>query len=859
MTDETILDLIDQVAASGLVQLDLSYRELTSLPPEIGKLTQLESLDLCGNNLTALPPEIGRLRNLLQLDLRHNRLVGLAPEMGLLTNLTSLDLRDNRLTSLPPEMEMMVNLTTLDLRQNRISVFPHPLLQLYALEELQLWRNPLESVPVEIAQLARLTMLNLGGNEMVEIPEGIWRLANLERLIIDHTRVSAIPPEIGRLRSLKYVELHNNWLTAVPPEIGELKQLLTLILHNNAITYLPPEIGQLRHLRQLDLHHNQLVSLPPEIGGLSRLERLDLSENPLAVPPEILEKGDTPTAVITYYLDHLGGDKRPLNEAKMVLVGQGGVGKTSLVKRLIEGAYDPWEPKTQGIAIQPWEIQVNDAEIQLNVWDFGGQEIMHATHQFFLTRRTLYLLVLDGRLNEEENRLEYWLKIIQSFGGDSPIIVVGNKSDLQTIHLDRRGLQAKYRQIRAFIDTSCATGAGIDQLKARIAREVTRMPHVRDALLDTWFEVKREVEALDKDYIPYEAYVEICRQHNVTDERSQRTLIGFLHDLGIVLNFQDDPRLEDTNILNPQWVTNGVYRILNDPTLSRKNGLLERSDLDHILDPQTYPRHKHQFILDMMRKFELCFGFDGFEEERFLVPDLLSKEAPVTGQWENALAFQYHYNVLPSSVISRFIVRMHPYLYEDVYWRNGVMVADQGNTALVQADREDRRVYVWVRGPHRTRRALLSIIRFHFDVIHSSIPGIHVEEKVPLPNHPEIVVDYRYLLDLESMGEKSFVPPGLRQRVDVRALLDGIDLSKLQEGTVRLRQILVERFDLEELRTLCYDLAVDFDGLNATGKAGKARELIAYLQRRERLADLVHLGRRQRPDVAWGSLVSLWE
>ena len=52
---------------------------------------------------------------------------------------------------------------------------------------------------------------------------------------------------------------------------------------------------------------------------------------------------------------------------------------------------------------------------------------MHATHQFFLTRRSVYILVLDSRLNQEENRVEYWLKIIQSFGGESPVLIVGNK------------------------------------------------------------------------------------------------------------------------------------------------------------------------------------------------------------------------------------------------------------------------------------------------------------------------------------------------------------------------------------------------------------------------------------------------
>ncbi|MCU0519776.1 MAG: GTP-binding protein [Anaerolineae bacterium] len=851
MTDEQLLQRINEAAATGSEVLDLSYCELAALPPEIAKLDHLLALDLCGNDLVALPPQIGRLRNLAQLDLRHNQLVGLPPEIGLVTGLTSLDLLGNELASLPPEMEMLTGLASLDLRQNRIRIFPQVILRLLALEDLQLWGNPLVALPLEIARLARLSYLNLGRNEMSEIPPGVWRLGSLERLVIDHTQIRAIPPEIRNLRNLEYVELHNNRLSAVPPEVGELDRLMALLLHNNAITHLPAEIGALRRLRQLDLHHNQLISLPIEIGKLEGLHRLDLTQNPLAVPPEILAKTEAPTAIITYYLQHLGGRLRPLNEAKMVLVGQGSVGKTSLVKRLTANTYDPWEPKTEGIAIRPWQVQVNDTAIQLNVWDFGGQEIMHATHQFFLTKRTLYLLVLDGRLSEEENRLEYWLKIIQSFGGDSPVVIVANKTDLHAIDLDVRGLQVKYPQIRAIVGTSCATGLGIDRLKARIIREITRMPHLHDALLESWFEVKREIEALDKDYIPYEYYLERCQAHGITDERSQRTLIGFLHDLGIVLNFQDDPRLEDTNILNPQWVTNGVYRILNDEGLRRKNGCLARADLSHILDRRAYPRHRHQFVLDMMRKFELCFPFDEDRGDRFLVPDLLSKEAPDTGVWADALAFQYHYNVLPGSVISRFIVRAHPYLDQDLYWRSGVVITDQGNSALVQADREEKRVSIWVRGPERTRRALLSIIRSHFDVIHSTISGIHVAEKVPLWEHPEIVVDYQYLLDLEAMGEKSFVPPGLRERVDVRALLDGVDLTQPQREAVRLRQALVERFDIDELRTLCYDLGVDFEALDGLGKAGKSRELVAFLERRERLDELARVGRLHRPDAPW--------
>lgn len=67
----------------------------------------------------------------------------------------------------------------------------------------------------------------------------------------------------------------------------------------------------------------------------------------------------------------------------------------------------------------------------------------------------------------------------------------------------------------------------------------------------------------------------------------------------------------------------------------------------------------------------------------------------------------------------------------------------------------------------------------------------------------------------------------------------------------QVREIVADRFDDEELRTLCYDLEVDYDSLAAVGKGGKARELIAYLDRYQRIEELVALGRRQRPDIDW--------
>jgi len=66
---------------------------------------------------------------------------------------------------------------------------------------------------------------------------------------------------------------------------------------------------------------------------------------------------------------------------------------------------------------------------------------------------------------------------------------------------------------------------------------------------------------------------------------------------------------------------------------------------------------------------------------------------------------------------------------------------------------------------------------------------------------------------------------------------------------VAVRKQLCERFDLEELRTLCFDLGVDFDSLRVEGKEAKARELIAHLRRRDQLSQLVRYIRHHRPDI----------
>ncbi|MCI5160266.1 MAG: GTP-binding protein, partial [Candidatus Electrothrix sp. AUS1_2] len=226
--------------------------------------------------------------------------------------------------------------------------------------------------------------------------------------------LTTLPPEIGQLTKLTKLNLYDNRLRSLPPEIGQLNSLTELNLSNNEFHTLPLEVCKLTNLQRLFLLDNHLVSLPPEICKFKTL---------LSPPIEIAYKG---IEVMQEYFAELEKGQQALNEVKILLIGDGAAGKTSLVKRLLGQPFDEHENTTHGISIRGWKPPCAGKQIRANVWDFGGQEIQHATHQFFLSKRSLYVLVLDSR---KDDSTEYWLRHVETFGGDSPVLVVLNKID----------------------------------------------------------------------------------------------------------------------------------------------------------------------------------------------------------------------------------------------------------------------------------------------------------------------------------------------------------------------------------------------------------------------------------------------
>jgi internalin A len=128
----------------------LDNNGLTSLPPEIGVLANLQWLSLSGTQLTALPPEIWRLTNLQVLILGGNQLTTLPAEIGRLSNLCFLDLYGNNLRSLPTTIGNLGSLTQQAACSGRSDPYYHG---------LNLEGNPLISPPPEVVEQGTAAVL----------------------------------------------------------------------------------------------------------------------------------------------------------------------------------------------------------------------------------------------------------------------------------------------------------------------------------------------------------------------------------------------------------------------------------------------------------------------------------------------------------------------------------------------------------------------------------------------------------------------------------------------------------------------------------------------------------------------------
>src|SRR6266571_199652 len=823
---------------NNLQMLDLGNNQLSQIPTEIRQMTNLQTLLLNNNQLSEIPSEIGRLTNMQALILYLNQLSQLPTELCQLANLQRLDLTDNQLNQLPAEIGQLTNLQELYLDNNELSQLPPKLWQLTSLKELQLNHNPLDEIPPEIGQLTNLQRLGLEKNQLSRLPPEIGLLTNLQRLDLTDNQLSQLPAEIGLLTNLQELRLDTNQLSQLPPEIGLLINLQKLRFDNNLLDEIPPEIAQLTNLQELNLSNTKLKRLPTAIGQLTSLQTLNVADVPTlqSPPPEIVARG---TADILSFLRELQESSIIRYESKLLLVGEGGTGKSSLLRALRNDTFDSNLSTTHGVEVDRLQLSSPHHEIILNTWDFGGQQIYHATHQFFLTKRSLYMVVWNARLGVQQGRLDYWLETIKAHAPDAPMLLVATHIDERTPDLNYQLYKDVYPQIVGHLGVSNKNRQGIAELKAALADQASQLPLIGQPWPEKWLRAEEVLLARPEHHIDADTYTHCCSTCEVEADIAKGSLGNYLHDLGKILYFRDDYVLSNLIVLKPNWVTKAISRVLDDETTSREQGILPHSDLPRIWavdeDGQRYEAHLFPIFLRLMERFYLSYQIEadspGDHSTSSLIPQLLPYQPPISlPAWPKSPPFDqtqvemvYRFDFLPPGIMSWFIVRTHRFS-QDLHWREGVLLAYEGHQARAELNPMQRELRLLVQGP--LPQNFFTILMNTMDVILAGFEGLKVRREIPCNCHwqheetepcPHF---YRYEELVRRMQARRYKVecPESFNEVSVPSLLYGIHISTdqqvmedIQQGQQEIKQSLKE---LEKLDVIL-------------GKLNQQSELIA--------------------------------
>ena len=616
---------------------------------------------------------------------------------------------------------------------------------------IALYLNNLElrKLPEKIISLTQLRRLYLSNNQLTELPEAIASLTQLQWLDLQNNQLTKLSEAISSLTQLQWLLLDKNQLTELPEAISSLTQLQDLYLQNNQLRELPEAIASLSHLQELDLSDNQLRELPDAIASLTHLQELNLSNNPLN--PDLAAAYEQGTEAVLQYLRAKAEAQITLNEAKLILIGEGEVGKSCLLGALREDEWLESRPTTHGIEIKPVIVTHpdSDTEISLNGWDFGGQPVYRPTHQLFFSAPAVYLVVWKPREGPQQGFVKEWITLIKHREPDAKVLVVATHGgpgqrqpdiDRQEIH-DRFGSDT----VLGFFHVNSKPDAqnscnGVAELKKAIANVAASLPEMGRSVPAKWQRVREIFQTNDRAYLPYNDVLAICTQHGIDKEQAE-LFLRISHTLGHIIHYHYDPILRDIVILKPDWLAKAISFVLDDQLTRRRNGLV---DFEHLSElwrnppfpgENGYPKELHRIFLKLMERFDLSYQvvLDPTKPSNTsliaqLVPDT-RPELPNWGQQPEAgdrqqvqicrIVDNRGQAVQKEDLLYKLIVRLHKYSlgrcnYEkSIHWKRGLMLDnDYNGRALLEYIDTDVKITVRAAYPERFLSYLTAEIKW---------------------------------------------------------------------------------------------------------------------------------------------------
>lgn len=685
--------------------------------------------------------------------------------------------------------------------------------------KLDLNNMELTKVPNTIASLSQLKVLYLNYNELTEIPKAITALSQLKQLNLNRNQLTKIPEAIASLSRLQQLKLSSNQLTKIPEAIASLSQLKKLDLSGNQLTEIPEAIASLSQLQVLSLSKNQLTEIPEAIASLSQLTTLKLDNNPLN--PDLAVAYEQGIEAVKQYLRAKAEEQIELFEAKLILVGEGEVGKSCLLGALRGDEWVEGRPTTHGIEIKPVVVPDPDTgkEITLNGWDFGGQRIYRPTHQLFFSTSAVYLVVWKPREGHQQGFVREWITLIKHREPEAKVLVVathGGPGQRQP-DIDRQELLDLFGSDTVlgffYVDSNPETGCkGIAELKQAIVRAAAALPSMGRSVPAKWQRVRQILQTSEETYLPYPEVIALCQKQGIDAEQAE-LFLKISHTLGHLIHYHYDTSLRNIVILKPDWLAKAISFVLDDKSTRDRHGLVEFAHLSHLWShpPASgetgYPQALHPVFLRLMEKFDLSYQVVlGTEETNTsliaqLVPDNRPEHLPAWGDHPepgNQQQVQIcrivdeakGLSAVADGLFYRLIVRLHKYSLgrtdykNSIHWQRGLMLDnDYNGRALLEYQDTDIKITVRAAYPDRFLSYLTEEIKW---LIKDFWKGLECIEMVPCiapcgrKQPGQGLFEVKRIVEYRSQGLEQFpcMVPGCFQLQNIDALMQNAPTSQ---------------------------------------------------------------------------------
>ncbi len=358
---------------------------------------------------------------------------------------------------------------------------------------------------------------------------------------------------------------------------------------------------------------------------------------------------------------HAGDDV----ECKLLVVGNGAAGKTSVVRLILGEPHRGNQPTTHAIHLGVWQTDVllkgNDApaRARINIWDFGGQDLYHETHRLFFQTGAVYLVIWDPRelkrpvheagewYSEKKRSLQYWIDQIVAADPQARILVVRNKVDLdgprvdpawqeqlprhqeaikggriQFVRLSAKDRSGRYRAERgtlfAWLSAAVAALLGGPEKRATGKGRLAVKAEIRGWQAENEKVVRaNEVGDEPKKPLPYPfttraVFDQIVRKYcaGSLDAEDTSYVLQWLHRTGVV--FWNEELFGERILIDQRWAIQGIYTLLDRELaysrLQTAHGKFTAANLaEWAWDVAGYSSEEQRLFLEFMQACGLCF------------------------------------------------------------------------------------------------------------------------------------------------------------------------------------------------------------------------------------------------------------